>query len=410
MQLVTVRADLGDRGPAADHRHDALVVVVERLTRLAREVRQHVVTRPAAALLRDRAELGQEVAVRARDVRAVAHGVDARSAVHGEVRLHLDAATGPLRQADPRGLDAAAPHDAARRDRRAVGQRGVAGANLRHPHPHVQLDAFAREHLGDVVVRGRGERAEQDRSRFDEVHARGRDREVAVLDRHGVPDHVPERAGELHAGRPAADHDEVQRALVEQRGIAVRVLEHADDPRAQARGVVEAVERERVGVRARRAEEVRDRAGGHHEGVAGPGVAVRRRRGARRGIDRRHIGQLHVDVRVLAKQLAHLERDVARAELRGGDLVEQRLELVVVVAVDQRHAHVVVLRQPARAGEPGKAGAHDHHMRRAHATTSVRAGAPSRSRIRSPTRSALAIAVSAGLTAPMLGKKLVSTT
>ena len=38
------------------------------------------------------------------------------------------------------------------------------------------------------------------------------------------------------------------------------------------------------------------------------------------------------------------------------------------------------------------------------------AGAPIRSSRWSPTRSALAIAVSAGLTAPMLGKKLVSTT
>src|SRR5215831_10340168 len=36
--------------------------------------------------------------------------------------------------------------------------------------------------------------------------------------------------------------------------------------------------------------------------------------------------------------------------------------------------------------------------------------APSRSRRWSPTRSAFAMAVSAGLTAPMLGKKLVSTT
>ena len=57
VQLVAVRADLGDRGAAADHGHDALVVVVEGLARLAGEVGEHVLRRAVAALQRDRAEL-----------------------------------------------------------------------------------------------------------------------------------------------------------------------------------------------------------------------------------------------------------------------------------------------------------------------------------------------------------------
>ena len=93
---------------------------------------------------------------------------------------------------------------------------------------------------------------------------------------HRLVDQVGERPGELDAGRAAADDDEVQRALVDQRRVAVGVLEDAEDPRAQARGVVERVERERVLRGARGAEEVRLRAGGEHE------ARRRRSRGRRR--------------------------------------------------------------------------------------------------------------------------------
>ena len=64
-------------------------------------------------------------------------------------------------------------------------------------------------------------------------------------------------------------------------------------------------------------------------------------------------------------------------------------------------------RQPLRPmAEADPAGA----VRGAGARTSVALLTPSRSAMCSPTRMALAIAVSAGLTAPMLGKKLVSAT
>ena len=72
-----------------------------------------------------------------------------------------------------------------------------------------------------------------------------------------------------------------------------------------------------------------------------------------------------------------------------------------------------------RAAEAGEAAADDHHMAlavgRAHELRRPLARSPGaatdiRSSRWSPTRSALAIAVSAGFTAPMLGKKLVSTT
>ena len=148
--------------------------------------------------------------------------------------------------------------------------------------------------------------------------------------------------------------------LVDQRRVAVGVLEHAEDARAQPLRVVERVERERVLVGARGAEEVRLRAGRQHERVAGrsarPSVVVTVRVA---GSIEATSASLTSMLASLAEELAQRVRDVARRELRGRHLVEQRLELVVVVAVDQRDVHVVVLGQPPGAADAGEAAADD---------------------------------------------------
>ncbi len=102
-------------------------------------------------------------------------------------------------------------------------------------------------------------------------------------------------------------------------------------------------------------------------------------------------------------------------ELGRCDLVEERLELVVSVLVEQGDTDALDSGEPLRACNPGEPSPDDCDVRRAvlaHRLAAAEADslAPSRSRRWSPTRSAFAIAVSAGFTAPMLGKKLVSTT
>ena len=196
---------------------------------------------------------------------------------------------------------------------------------------------------------------------------------------HRLVDEVGERAGELDAGGSAADDDEVQRALVDQRRVTVGVLEHADDARSQPLGVIEAVERERVLRGARGAEEVRLRARREHDRVAGERPPVRGGHAACHGVQRLDRAQLDVDVRVVREHLAQREGDVARRQLRGRDLVQQGLELVVVVAVEQRDVHVVVAREPAGAADAGEAAAHHddveliRHVRPPCATWSRRA-------------------------------------
>ena len=109
--------------------------------------------------------------------------------------------------------------------------------------------------------------------------SRRRDREVVVLDasssRWIMSASAPAISTPVGA---AADDDEVQRAPVDQRGVAVGVLEHADDARAQPLGVVERVERERVAPRRPGVpKKFGCEPGRQHDGVAGPGLAVRRR-------------------------------------------------------------------------------------------------------------------------------------
>ena len=81
VQLVVVGTHLGDGRAVADHRHDALVLVVEGLARLAVDVGEDVLGRPPAGLEGDRAELREVVAVVVGDVGHVADRVDAGEAL-----------------------------------------------------------------------------------------------------------------------------------------------------------------------------------------------------------------------------------------------------------------------------------------------------------------------------------------
>ena len=112
----------------------------------------------------------------------------------------------------------------------------------------------------------------------------------------------------------------------------------------------------------------------------------------------------------------------------GGHLVEQRLEQVVVPPVDERDVEVGRGEQAGggQAAEPAADDdnavalrcAHDGSFRReavawspGYDVVTRRVGVRPAARSRcSPTRMAFAMAVRAGFTAPMLGKKLVSTT
>ena len=172
--------------------------------------------------------------------------------------------------------------------------------------------------------------------------------------RHRPRDHVGQRAGRLDAGRAAADDDEVERPAVDQRGVAVGGLEHAEDPRAQPLGVVERVQREGVLARRRasRRSSAREPAASTTASPSSvsPSVGGDRARSPGRSTpprpsSRRRCGGC-------GTACAARTRCSLGGELGRRDLVQQRLELVVVVAVEQRDA---ARRRAARASARSRA-------------------------------------------------------
>src|SRR5260370_1123378 len=77
------------------------------------------------------------------------------------------------------------------------------------------------------------------------------------------------------------------------------------------------------------------------------------------------VGEQEVRVAQGPNQLPHRARGLTRVEHRRRDLVEQRREEVVVVAVDEEHVDRRPL-QGSCAGQAAEAGARDHDSRPAH--------------------------------------------
>jgi hypothetical protein len=80
-------------------------------------------------------------------------------------------------------------------------------------------------------------------------------------------------------------------------------------------------------------------------------------------VDALRVGQEHAGVGLAAQDPADWRCDVARRQPRGGHLVEQHLEQMVVLAVDQGDADRLAA-QRLGGGETAEAAADDHDMGR----------------------------------------------
>src|SRR4029079_12167418 len=119
------------------------------------------------------------------------------------------------------------------------------------------------------------------------------------------------------------------------------------------------VERERV-LGAGGLEEVRLGAGGEDDVVAAVGLARGGGPGLGRRVDGGDFAPLRDEALVLRGDAPQGIRDVAGGEHRRRHLVEQRLELVVVVLVDQGDVDAIVLRQRPGTGDAGESAADDN--------------------------------------------------
>ena len=78
-------------------------------------------------------------------------------------------------------------------------------------------------------------------------------------------------------------------------------------------------------------------------------------------IDARGVRQQHPDVPDAAQDPSDRRGDIAGRQRRRCDLIEQRLEDVMVAAIDQRDANVRVAKS-AGSGQAAKAAADDHDV------------------------------------------------
>ena len=134
---------------------------------------------------------------------------------------------------DGRGLDPAAPDDAAGQDLAAVAEDDSILGHLVHAEAEHQLHTVVLELAGRVLVRLVRKGAQHDLTVIDEVDARAIDLEGVVSLRHHLVHEVGERSRGLDSGRACADDHEVQRALVDELRLVRRFLEQLEDSGAQ---------------------------------------------------------------------------------------------------------------------------------------------------------------------------------
>ena len=169
---------------------------------------------------------------------------------------------------------------------------------------------------------------------------------------------------ELDARRPCTDDDERQEAAPGNGvGLAFGHLERAQDPPAQLERVIDRLHPRRI-VRELRMPEVRlARARRDDQAVVGDLAAAIQhfdREAASVEIDGDDLAEHDAGVPLVAQHVAQRRRDVSLGEDPRRDLVEQRLEQVVVGPVDERDVDVGPP-QPPGGGEPAEAAADDRH-------------------------------------------------
>jgi len=103
------------------------------------------------------------------------------------------------------------------------------------------------------------------------------------------------------------------------------------------------------------------RAGAHDHRIEVDRIAVRQAHLLRVLVDRRDLGHQHRRIALPAQDVAQRRGDVGRRQTRRRDLVEQRLEQMMVAAIDQRDAHLRA-REIARGPQARESATDDHHV------------------------------------------------
>jgi hypothetical protein len=162
--------------------------------------------------------------------------------------------------------------------------------------------------------------------------------------------------------------------------LALGGLEGDQDLAPDARRVVDRLESRGVARPFVVAEELMPGPGGHDQRVVGYRAAVGQLDLTLDRVEPDRLAQQDRGVVISAEDAAQRLGDVAGRDRAGGDLVQQRLEDVVVAPIDEGQVDALVTTQPTRRVQPAEAAAHDEDPMPLHGTilAEARAARPAR--------------------------------
>ena len=274
----------------------------------------------------------------------VADGENFRMTGHAQIGIYLHASAAIQFAAElfgeRRGGDASGPDDVAGVDDFSVGEFHHTFADafdLRVGFDiHAEMDELP---LGFFRKAGRQMRQDA-RSAFEQNDVRLRGINAAEIQIHHRARQFGEGAGEFHAGRPAANHDNGHEPVVfDGVGFIFSFFKREQDTAAEAQRVVESLEAGRellpfvvaevAGVAAQREHEI---------------VVFQRARFEEhfllREVETDRLVEQHGDVGTVGQDGADGLRDIRGGQRAGGHLIEQRLEQMMVGPVNDRDARI----------------------------------------------------------------------
>src|SRR5262249_4141888 len=163
-------------------------------------------------------------------------------------------------------------------------------------------------------------------------------------------------------GRASSHNDKVERAFLDERGIAVRGFQDGKDSGSQYLGIAKRIERIAGLLRARRSEEVRPRTGCQNQKIPVVLRAFAGDYGSGMEIDGNDFRHLHIDIRMIPKTISQIRCDIAWRQHSRSYLVKQRLELLIVVLIDERDTQIFRTSQLARTTQPCKTTANNDNV------------------------------------------------
>ena len=160
--------------------------------------------------------------------------------------------------------------------------------------------------------------------------------------------HFRHGACQLDPGRPPADNDKIEKGLQLIGAGPDRVLKGLQDTVAQGHRVGHGFHRKGMGLDPAVAKKIGGAAKRNDEPVVCK-IFDTRMDDLFTGIDALHFGDMNIHIFCVLKYFPQRKGDAGRFEPGRGNLVHERLKLVIVVAIDEEHLIVRVIKL---AGDP----------------------------------------------------------